>query len=93
MPNKNHQKNKLHTLSEFRREAGIPLAVAKKMVMWGEVEAVKLADGAVRITQDEVERVKKLFRSPRMKVKYYLRVLGPGVITGASDDDPSGIGT
>ncbi len=27
------------------------------------------------------------------KVKTYLRSLGPGLITGASDDDPSGIGT
>jgi hypothetical protein len=26
-------------------------------------------------------------------VKRFLRVLGPGLITGASDDDPSGIGT
>lgn len=26
-------------------------------------------------------------------VKRYLKVLGPGLITGASDDDPSGIGT
>lgn len=27
------------------------------------------------------------------KIKNYLRVLGPGLITGASDDDPSGIAT
>ncbi len=27
------------------------------------------------------------------KLKVYLRSLGPGLITGASDDDPSGIGT
>src|SRR5512143_2269908 len=27
------------------------------------------------------------------KVKAYLKALGPGLITGASDDDPSGIGT
>ena len=26
-------------------------------------------------------------------MKYFFRALGPGVITGASDDDPSGIGT
>ena len=25
--------------------------------------------------------------------RYFLRALGPGLITGASDDDPSGIGT
>src|SRR5213593_780771 len=26
-------------------------------------------------------------------IKRFLKVLGPGLITGASDDDPSGIGT
>jgi NRAMP (natural resistance-associated macrophage protein)-like metal ion transporter len=91
--NKIHPKDKLHTISEFRREAGIPLVLAKKMVLWGEVKAVRLKDGAVGITEDEVQRVRRLFRNPREKVKYYLRVLGPGVITGASDDDPGGIGT
>jgi Mn2+/Fe2+ NRAMP family transporter len=27
------------------------------------------------------------------KIKEYWRILGPGLITGASDDDPSGIAT
>ncbi len=27
------------------------------------------------------------------KIGAYVRTLGPGLITGASDDDPSGIGT
>src|SRR5499433_4155858 len=27
------------------------------------------------------------------KIRVYLKALGPGLITGASDDDPSGIGT
>jgi Mn2+/Fe2+ NRAMP family transporter len=26
-------------------------------------------------------------------IKRFLKILGPGLITGASDDDPSGIGT
>src|SRR5512142_1280987 len=30
---------------------------------------------------------------PWGRLKTYLRILGPGVITGASGDDPSGIGT
>jgi len=90
---KSHPKGTMHTLSEFRREAGIPLVIAKKMVMWGEVEAVKLGDGAVSITEEEVQRIRKLFKSPRMRMKYYLRVLGPGIVTGVSDDDPGGIGT
>jgi len=37
---------------------------------------------------------KKLERSgPWGKIKIYLAALGPGLVTGASDDDPSGIGT
>jgi NRAMP (natural resistance-associated macrophage protein)-like metal ion transporter len=34
----------------------------------------------------------RLAREPN-PVKRFLRVLGPGLVTGASDDDPSGIGT
>jgi NRAMP (natural resistance-associated macrophage protein)-like metal ion transporter len=30
---------------------------------------------------------------PRIRVRQYLRAIGPGLITGASDDDPSGIAT
>lgn len=30
---------------------------------------------------------------PRSRVRSFLRSLGPGLITGAADDDPSGIGT
>ncbi len=33
------------------------------------------------------------FKSPKKKVLEFLKVLGPGLITGASDDDPSGIAT
>src|SRR5207249_706856 len=29
----------------------------------------------------------------RSRVKRFFKILGPGLITGASDDDPSGIGT
>ncbi|MFA5926344.1 MAG: divalent metal cation transporter [Parcubacteria group bacterium] len=87
------KKGKLHTVSEFRREAGIPLVIAKKMIVWGEVEAVKLVDGTLRITEADVVKVKNLVRNPRKKFALYVKALGPGLITGASDDDPSGIGT
>ena len=33
------------------------------------------------------------FRDSLEKIKHSFRTLGPGLITGASDDDPSGIGT
>lgn len=93
MKNKIHPKTKLHTLSEFRREAGIPLVLAKKLVFWGEVEAVKLVDGTLRIAESEVLKTKQLLADRWTKARFFLRALGPGLITGASDDDPSGIGT
>jgi len=90
--NRSEQKE-LVTLSEFRREAGIPLILAKKLIIWGEVNAVKTYDGTLRIANDEVCRIKERLKSPRRKIRYFFRALGPGFITGASDDDPSGIGT
>src|SRR5258706_2600212 len=35
----------------------------------------------------------KVSRKIRVKLERYWRILGPGLITGASDDDPSGIAT
>ena len=84
---------KLLTLSEFRREVGIPLILAKKMIVWGEVSAVKAIDGTLRIAEADALMVKKLLSKPRKKARLFLRALGPGLITGVSDDDPSGIGT
>lgn len=84
---------RLFTLSEFRRELGIPLLLAKKLIIWGEVEAEKAVDGTLRITEKELLSAKELLLHPRKKVTLFLRALGPGLITGASDDDPSGIGT
>ena len=83
----------LFTLSEARRELGIPLVLAKKLVIWGEMEAQKALDGTIRITETELNLAKKLLSSPGKKASYFFKALGPGLITGASDDDPSGIGT
>jgi NRAMP (natural resistance-associated macrophage protein)-like metal ion transporter len=45
-------------------------------------------------TSKAQQEEKELKRSgPWGKLKVYLSALGPGLITGASDDDPSGIGT
>jgi len=93
MKNKIHTKESLHTISEFRREAGIPLVLAKKLIVWGEVKTIRLVDGTVRVTESEVLKIRDLIKNPRKKITLYLKALGPGLITGASDDDPSGIGT
>lgn len=91
---KNKKTNeRLFTLSEARRELGIPLVLAKKLVIWGEMEAQKAFDGTIRITETELNLARKLLDSPKKKAVYFFKALGPGLITGASDDDPSGIGT
>jgi NRAMP (natural resistance-associated macrophage protein)-like metal ion transporter len=89
----NEQNKSLLTLSEFRHELGIPLILAKKLVMWGEVEAVKAIDGSLRIASSEVAIARELIANPWKKTRLFIKALGPGLITGASDDDPGGIGT
>lgn len=84
---------KFFTLSEFRHEIGIPLLLARKLILWGEIKATKTIDGTLQIAHSEVLLAKKIFKNPRKKMTYFFRALGPGLITGASDDDPSGIGT
>lgn len=89
----NTQEKKFLTLSEFRHELGIPLILAKKLVVWGEVEAEKAIDGSLRIAASEVAVARELIANPWKKTSLFVKALGPGLITGASDDDPGGIGT
>lgn len=91
--NKSVTQEKLLTLSEFRRELGIPLILAKRLIIWGEVKAVHALDGTYRIASSEVAVAKKIIGNPFNKTRLFVKALGPGLITGASDDDPSGIGT
>lgn len=44
-------------------------------------------------TGPDIIKTTTLYKKSFIKVKKVLRVLGPGLITGASDDDPSGIAT
>jgi Mn2+/Fe2+ NRAMP family transporter len=93
MENNIRTDKKLFTISEFRRELGIPLVLAKKMVVWGMIEAEHALDGTIRIAESEIPKVEKILESPWKKGYLFFRALGPGLITGASDDDPGGIGT
>lgn len=88
-----NSKEKFFTLSEFRHKAGIPLILAKKLISWREVKATRDKEGVIKVAESEVIRFIKLIEKPWIKGYYFFRALGPGFITGASDDDPSGIGT
>ena len=90
---KNQAKGKFYNISEFRRKVGIPLILARKLVIRGEIEAIKALDGTFRIAESEVLKIKELVKNPRERILLFIKALGPGLITGASDDDPSGIGT
>ena len=84
---------KFLTLSEFRQRVGIPLVWAKQLAIRGEVKAIRAIDGSIRIAESEAVRLKEFVKHPWSKASLFLKTLGPGLITGASDDDPSGIGT
>jgi NRAMP (natural resistance-associated macrophage protein)-like metal ion transporter len=84
---------KLLTISEFRREIGLPLVFTKKLISWGLVGAYLATDGTLRIAEEEIHKTRELLKNPWKKLKLFARSLGPGFVTGASDDDPSGIAT
>lgn len=84
---------RLMSLAEFRRRAGLPLAVVRRLIVNKSVRTVPAMDGDVRIAEGELQRIKHILATPFGKLRIFVRSIGPGVITGASDDDPSGIGT
>jgi len=86
-------KGKFITLSEFRRKVGIPLTWARRLALRGEIRAIRAMDGSIRIAESEAERIAEFVKHPWAKTSLFIKSLGPGLITGTSDDDPSGIGT
>lgn len=87
------KRTNLLTISEFRRKLKLPLIVARHLITWGKVEVVQAVDGSIRVTEDGLETAQDLVDNPAKRIRLYLRTLGPGLITGAADDDPGGIGT
>ena len=81
------------TITQLHHELGIPLVVLKKLIILGEIGVVKVVGGTIQISETELLRVKSLVGNSWNRSRLFLSALGPGLITGASDDDPSGIGT
>ncbi len=81
------------TLKEARRQFGIPVRKLAFLIRTGVLEAVLEGERLVV----EGENLAAYLSQPRDVIRAhhvsYLKTLGPGLITGASDDDPSGIGT
>jgi len=87
------QKIELLTLKEVERDFGIPIRMLSYLIRRHVIEPV-VEGSKLLVSQEEI--LKYLSLPERVKKGYlasYLKTLGPGVITGASDDDPSGIAT
>lgn len=59
----------------------------------GEEVVADAVDATVTTETEGVKLVEKAAVSTSKKAKGYWNGLGPGLVTGASDDDPSGVGT
>jgi NRAMP (natural resistance-associated macrophage protein)-like metal ion transporter len=61
----------------------------------GERSGSRKRDKRGRIPHEEpaADTLEVTIQRERNPIKRFLKILGPGLITGASDDDPSGIGT
>ena len=82
-----------YTLKDAEKAFGISVRKLSYLIRKDIIEPV-IEDGILLIPHKELEEYLKL--PPKTRSKHhvsYLKTLGPGLITGASDDDPSGIGT
>ena len=83
----------LYTAEEASKRLGISHRKLTYLIRRDLIEPVT-QEGALFFTAAEIERYLSLPTSQRSAGQQsYLKSLGPGLITGASDDDPSGIGT
>ncbi|MEK7447722.1 MAG: divalent metal cation transporter [Patescibacteria group bacterium] len=83
----------LYSLKQLEKKHKISIRYAKHLILNKHLEAV-VKNGRVFVTE---ESLKKFLSKPKKERKEhhkgFLKKIGPGIITGAADDDPSGIGT
>jgi Mn2+/Fe2+ NRAMP family transporter len=84
---------KNYTLKEAQKKFGIPVRKLSFLIRKDIIEPI-VESGKLLVPEMEIERYLALPKETKNKHHVsYLKTLGPGLITGASDDDPSGIGT
>lgn len=84
---------KQYTLKEISKQFGIPVRKLAFLIRKDIVEPI-FSGGRILISESEIKRYLSLPGEVKNKHQStFLKTLGPGIITGASDDDPSGIGT
>ncbi|MDD3480725.1 MAG: divalent metal cation transporter [Patescibacteria group bacterium] len=81
---------KKYTLKEVEKKFDIPLRKTLFLIKKGVINAV-VEGSRIFVSDEEIEKYLKLDKKTKGKHhKSYLASLGPGLITGAADDDPSG---
>ncbi len=92
-PKESHPMSDRLTLHEASTRFRIPVRKLAFLIKHGAIEA-DLEEKTLTVSDAEMRRYSQ---QPSEVVqahhKSYLQTLGPGLISGASDDDPSGIGT
>ncbi len=81
------------SLKGISKEYRIPVRKLVYLIRTGALGGT-FEEGTIYVSREEMGKYLGLPREIRVKHHVsYLKTLGPGLITGASDDDPSGIGT
>jgi NRAMP (natural resistance-associated macrophage protein)-like metal ion transporter len=84
---------KKYTLKEIEQVFNIPLDLVRYLIKKDIIEPL-VENNVLFISEEEIKRFLSLPAETIGSYKdSYFKTLGPGIITGASDDDPSGIGT
>lgn len=82
-----------YTLKEAEKAFGLPVRFITFLLRKGLIEPI-IEGSKIFITEEEANKYKKLGNKEKKKLKNsYIKTLGPGIITGAADDDGSGIVT
>lgn len=84
---------KNYTLKEAQKNFDIPVRKLTFLIRNGFINPI-IKEEKILVSELEINKYLGLSEPERKKHHVsYLKTLGPGLITGASDDDPSGIGT
>ncbi len=84
---------KKYTLKEAEKVFDLPIRFITLLIRKGVIDPI-IEGGKILLPEAEIEKYFYLPKNERKKYRQsYLKTLGPGVITGAADDDGSGVVT
>lgn len=83
----------LYSLKQLEKKHKISIRYAKHLILNKHLEAV-VKNGRIFVTEESLKNfLTKSKKERKEHHKGFLKKIGPGIVTGAADDDDSGIGT